>query len=348
MSDKKTKTDIEVGAENKEGNDKAPNDPAPITKAEQRRRNRAFRVSKTIFRAIDILYDQAQNTCPHISVKDAEKIECEKNVVYDEMLPDVCCMDIYRVKSDEPQPAVMLIHGGGFSAGDKKYRRGQSQFLAFNGVTVFCVNYGLAPEHVFPEPLRQLVNAANFIYSESERFGIDGDRIIVAGDSAGGYYASMLATFNCSERFREVFGTDIKFGFLGAVLNCGLYDMKTALETKYIFDVDDGVFLSFTGISKREFEDFRYKNTCMPLEYITSGFPPTFVIYSPRDLFCKGQGEVLVQKLISEGVYCEYYAARHMNSNHCFSLTWHGEDAVAANELLLSYIKRLSDNKIKF
>lgn len=318
-----------------------------LSKSEIRRRTRTVKISKTLFRAIDILFSGSQNACPYVNKENSGTIECTKDVVYGADVPEVCSMDVYRVPSEELQPAVILIHGGGFSAGDKKYRKGEGQFWALNGFTVFCVNYGLAPDFVFPTPIKHLVNAANYIYHHADEFNIDADRIFVAGDSAGGYYSSMLAAFNGNHEYSRLFGAELDFKLFGALLNCGLYDMQVVFDTKYVFDVDDGVFLSFGGISKKDFDFFQYKDSCMPINFITPDFPPTFVVYSPNDMFCKGQGPALIEKLNESGVYCESYAARHKNSNHCFSLNWRGEDATAANELMMSFAKRLAAGKIK-
>lgn len=333
--------DLDVGDADVSEGDK------PLSKLEMRRRNRSVRVSKAIFRTIDILFAAPQNACPYVTKDNMGSIENIKDVVYDNTLPTVCKLDVYRVKSDDPQPAIILIHGGGFAAGQKKYRRGQSQYFALNGFTVFCVDYGLAPDYSFPSPLIHLVNAANYVHANAQLFNIDKDRIFVAGDSAGGYYAAMLAAFNGNDRFKKSFGVGLEFDIFGALLNCGLYDMQTVFNTKYLLDIDESVLLSLTGIVRKEFENFEYRDVCMPLDFITEKFPPSFVIYSDKDLFCKGQGNVLLEKLQGVGVYYESYASRHPTSNHCFSLTWRGEDATAANELMMSFAKRLANDRIK-
>lgn len=317
------------------------------TRSELRKRNRAIRTSKVLFRAIDVLFSPSQNSCPYVTKVNLPTIKRTLDVVYDETDPKICQLDVYRVDSEELQPAVMIIHGGGFSAGDKKYRKGLAEYFALNGFTAFCVNYGLAPDYIFPAPIKHLVSAANFVYDNAARFGADGDRIFVCGDSAGGYYASMLAAFNSDASLGRVFGAELKFDFLGALLNCGLYDLETVFQTKYLLDIDDTVLISFTGIGRKDFGRYKYKDVCMPSKFITDKYPPTFVIYSPRDMFCKGQGVAMIDRLNEAGVYCESYAARHNSSNHCFSLTWRGEDAVAANELMMSFAKRLASRRIK-
>ena len=320
--------------------------PVP-TRSELRKRNRAIRTSKVLFRAIDMLFSPSQNACPYVTKVNSTTIKRILDVVYDESNPKICMLDVYRVDSQEAQPAVIIIHGGGFSAGDKKYRKGLAEYFALNGFTVFCVNYGLAPDYIFPAPIKHLVTASNFVYDNAEKFGADRNRIFVCGDSAGGYYASMLAAFNSNDTFGSVFETELKFDFFGALLNCGLYDLETVFQTKYLLDIDDTVLLSFTGIGRKDFDGYKYKDVCMPSTFITAKYPPSFIIHSPRDMFCKGQGVAMIDRLNEAGVYCESYAARHNASNHCFSLTWRGEDAVAANELMMSFAKRLAGSRIK-
>lgn len=321
--------------------------PAPASKSELRKRARAAKKANRIFKAIDIFFAHSQNACPYINDNNVDAIECMHDVAYDESR-DICVADVYRVKSEQKQPAVMIIHGGGFSAGDKKYRKGQSRYFAINGFTVFCVNYGLAPKSVFPEPILHLVNALNFIYDNAERFNIDEKRIIIAGDSAGAYYASVLATINSNADYAAAYGCKIKFKILGALLNCGLYNMQTVLDSKYMLNIDDGVLVNLAGVTKRELDKFKYKDVCMPINYVTPDFPPSFLIFSPGDSFCRGQSDSFMARLNEMGVYNEHYEARHNTSIHCFSLNWRGEDAFAANELMMSFAKRLPADKIKF
>ncbi|MBD5131613.1 MAG: alpha/beta hydrolase [Clostridiales bacterium] len=315
---------------------------------QKHRRRRAVKKTKALFRAIDILFSMPQNSCPYVKKSNEDKIECQADIVYDGGESDICTFDMYRIPTNEPQPAVIIIHGGGFTAGDKKYRKGRAKFLALNGFTVFCINYGLAPDFTFPSPILHIVDAANYIHAHAEKFNIDASRIILDGDSAGAYYAALVASLNNNEKLKTRISRSLDFKAFGVLLNCGIYDMATVRKVRDPLDIADGVILSLTGAKIDEFNDYEYSDCCMPIDFVNSDFPPTFLIYSSADIFCRGQGDVLKEKLDSCGVYYEYYNARHITSNHCFSLTWSGEDAVAANELMLSFAKRLAGDKIKF
>lgn len=322
-------------------------DQKELSSLEKWKRKRTVRNAKLLFRAIDVLFKKAQNSCPYVDKDNSKSIHCIKDIVYDEAHAEVCKFDFYRKKTGGKLPAVILIHGGGFIAGDKKYRRGRAQYFALNGFAVFCINYGLAPDFTFPEPLIHIVTAANYIYDNAEKYNIDIGKIFVDGDSAGGYYAAMLSAFNCNDKLKEVFGCAPKFRIFGALYNCGVYDMQTVIDTKYPFDIADGVILSLTGVRSSDFESYEHKDYCVPIEFVSADYPPTFLIYSDNDTFCKGQGNKMLAALDSVGVYCEHYVARHSTSNHCFSLTWTGEDASVANELMMSFAKRLAADKIK-
>ena len=291
---------------------------------------------KAVFDAIDVVSDAILNACPYRY--DIDEVEIERDIVYELSNPRECVFDRYYTPRQKNRPAMIIIHGGGFSSGDKKHRRALARFFAHDGYTVFCVNFGLMGACVFPKPLGQLARFVNHIGDNADLYGIDPQKIYLAGDSSGAYYAAMLGAFACGGGLGDIVGESIKYPVSGLILNCGIYDLDTALKNKVGFitgGIMDGFFRS--GENKK----------CMPTDFIDGSFPPTFLVYSERDFFCKGQGEALYDKLTECGVYTEYYKARHIYSNHCFCLFWRGEDAVAANELMRSFMHRLSDGKIK-
>lgn len=320
--------------------------PVQLSRIERTRRKWYIRGARAFFRAIDIVMYEPQNACPYVDRKNAKTIRCEKDIIYDDGLPDICALDFYEIPSESKKPAVLLIHGGGFSAGGKKYRKGLAQYFALNGFAVFCIDYGLAPKYTFPEPIRHIVNAANYVYDNADRFNIYGDKIIVTGDSAGGYFSAMLAVFGCNKTLGEIFGFEPKFRLFGTILNCGLYDLQTVFNTKYILNVDDAVFLSFIGIRESDYGNYKYKNYCMPIEHVTKDFPPTYVISSAADLLCRGQSDVLIEKFKQCGVYYESFESHKFFSNHCFPLLWRSPDAMAANEGMMSFAHRLVNGEI--
>ncbi|WP_336083823.1 alpha/beta hydrolase [Nocardia sp. SSK8] len=96
-------------------------------------------------------------------------------------------------KADRRDAMILYVHGGGFVAGSvAAYRGVASRLSTATRTPVFVSGYRLAPEH--PSPCAQLDVAR--AYRWLLRRGFAPDRIVLAGDSAGGFLAADLALAN--------------------------------------------------------------------------------------------------------------------------------------------------------
>ncbi len=101
---------------------------------------------------------------------------------------------IYNPYGGSGLPAVIFFHGGWFFAGDLETHDRPLRALAnAAGCMVVAVDYRLAPEHPFPAAIDDGISVLKWVAAEGTRFGIDPDRLIIAGDSAGGTIATVLA-----------------------------------------------------------------------------------------------------------------------------------------------------------
>ena len=95
-------------------------------------------------------------------------------------------------------PAVLIIHGGGWAAGDKRARREVNigTTLARNGYVCMSINYLLVtkehPGPTWPQNLHDCKTAVRWLRANAERLQIDPSRIGVIGGSAGGHLAAMV------------------------------------------------------------------------------------------------------------------------------------------------------------
>jgi acetyl esterase/lipase len=99
-------------------------------------------------------------------------------------------------------PAVVWIHGGSFTAGDKARatQKNISTDLAAAGYVVASVNYRLG-NGAWPQNILDCKNAVRFLRAHAGDYGIDPKRIAVAGDSAGGYLALMVGFTEGNKQF---------------------------------------------------------------------------------------------------------------------------------------------------
>ncbi|CAG5102609.1 Oidioi.mRNA.OKI2018_I69.chr1.g382.t1.cds [Oikopleura dioica] len=95
---------------------------------------------------------------------------------------------------EENQPVAIFFHGGGFIVGDvPSVSSFYSSIAVQKGITVASVEYRLAPKHPFPAPSDDCIAATEYIINNSESLKINKDKIVLAGDSAGGELAIVTA-----------------------------------------------------------------------------------------------------------------------------------------------------------
>ena len=100
----------------------------------------------------------------------------------------------YSKGDDKHRPLLLYLHGGGWVIGDLDTHDGICRYMAKKtSANVVAVNYRLAPEHVFPVPYQDCVDALNWLAQNQQALKLDCSKTIIMGDSAGGNMATILA-----------------------------------------------------------------------------------------------------------------------------------------------------------
>ena len=296
-----------------------------------------FNITRMVFTTIDKVFALPQNP-PSVSRK-LYDVRCIADIAYSKQYPDMKLDLYFHPDQKKKYPVIFEIHGGGFSAGDKKYRRCLCKYLAkHTGAMVVNVNYGVGAESACPVPMKQLVDAANWVADNAQKYNLDLSRFVVTGDSAGAYYSCFLAVLQDSPRLQQLFQCNMKAKFTATVLNCGVYDMVRVLNRKSLFI--NGVCKEFTGLGIDEACKSPYLEAFTLTSSVTDSFPPTLLIYSKSDVFCKGQGELLLHTLEEHNVAVEHICAKSVFDNHVYSLMWITSMARQTNESILRYLNR--------
>lgn len=101
---------------------------------------------------------------------------------------------IYRPSHSEPLPVLVYFHGGGWVLGDLDSSDGICARLAKEAYSlVISVDYRLAPEHKYPAPVQDAVDALLWAFVHAQTWGGDSSRISVGGESAGANLAAVAA-----------------------------------------------------------------------------------------------------------------------------------------------------------
>jgi acetyl esterase/lipase len=102
-------------------------------------------------------------------------------------------MDIYRdATATQPQPCVVVIHGGGWDGGDRRQLFEWNDWLAERGYVVAAVSYRLAPRWQWPAQRDDVTQAIAWLKAHAAECGIDASRFVLFGRSAGGQIASAV------------------------------------------------------------------------------------------------------------------------------------------------------------
>ena len=124
------------------------------------------------------------------------------DMVYGEVDGQKLLVDVFSPKADElvdqlMRPAVIFIHGGGWSSGNRGNFRPYAKQLAERGYVTFCISYRLMTKdgkNLWPAQIDDVQRAVRWVRAGAKRFGIDPARVGAAGGSAGGHLSALLGT----------------------------------------------------------------------------------------------------------------------------------------------------------
>ncbi len=125
---------------------------------------------------------------------DEPRFSRTEDVIYGRKHGTALTMDVFRPSRDANGAAVIWVVSGGWTSSHEAVSPAFARPLVERGYTVFAVVHGSKPRYTVPEIVPDIHRAVRFIRHHAGDYAIDPGRIGIAGASAGGHLALMLAT----------------------------------------------------------------------------------------------------------------------------------------------------------
>ena len=119
-----------------------------------------------------------------------------KEIIYNNDKNRALHFDAFFNTKQKQNPAVIMIHGGGWRSGNKNQMHDMARAIASKGYSCFAIEYRLSLEAKYPEGIYDIKNAIKFIKDNAIKFNVDPDKIAVLGCSSGGQMAALIGTTN--------------------------------------------------------------------------------------------------------------------------------------------------------
>jgi len=224
-----------------------------------------------------------------------------KNIEYKNVDSTSLQLDFYKLKDlKEPAPVMIFIHGGSWRTGKRSDYLPYLIDYAKKGFVTATVSYRLVKKATFPAAVQDVNCAVRWIRSHAEDYGIDSERMVLIGGSAGGHLAMMVGYAGDELMFNEdcSVGNSSK---VKAIINLyGPADLTTPYAKSTYQTID------FIG-SPYEDNPELYE-LASPKTFITPDDPPTLIFQGTIDsLVPVSQSDSLAVWLSKAGVPQDYH-----------------------------------------
>jgi acetyl esterase/lipase len=228
-------------------------------------------------------------------------MQLHRNVVYGPLSRHR--LDIWRLSTTPSDaPVIFYVHGGAWTFGDKR-EQGRPMLHEFvrRGWIVVASNYRLAPRFPWPAQIEDATRVLGWIKGNIATYGGDPDRVVIAGGSAGGHLASLVALSADDPTWRPEEMADIEdWTVRGALSFYGVLEM-TGDEAHW-----RGLGRGLRRLLERRVVQVPFQGNeelyrrLSPYERVTAQSPPFFVV--------QGVNDTLVEVSVARGFVARFRA----------------------------------------
>ena len=220
-----------------------------------------------------------------------ENVHYEKKVHYGEGKNEYMNLLCLKEKLSEKKPLFIYIHGGGWISGITDMRNTYIMNWVKKGFFACSLNYTFAPTKVFPAQLKEIYSAIDFIFDNAEKYNYDTDNIVLAGESAGGYFISYLASCLGNPEPLDKLGISFrnrdKFKIKVLVSHCGCFNLEhlnNPEKPQSKFPDMKMMVESFTGMKREALAEYlRTEDGKLLNPRVNKDYPPCFLTWGTMD-----------------------------------------------------------------
>jgi acetyl esterase/lipase len=207
------------------------------------------------------------------------KSTTEQDIVYTKAGATELKLDVSRPSSgDGPFPAVMVIHGGAWRAGNKSDVRPIMPQFVQHGYAAIAPQYRFCPKDTFPAQVHDVKAAVRWVKSNAKKYQIDPERIGAIGFSAGGHLALMLGLTSPSDGLEGETSAGAPDSRVKAVVN---FFGPTDLAAKDIPQISKPLVKDFLGGTAEEKPEAAAKSS--PLTFVSKDDAPVLTFQGTKD-----------------------------------------------------------------
>ncbi len=214
--------------------------------------------------------------------------EEQVDLIYSTAAGEELKLDLGVPDGPGPFPVCILVHGGGFGAGDK---RGMIKPLAAPlqqaGYAWISINYRLAPAHKYPASVEDLETAIRWVKTHAAAYRFDPTRIVLIGSSAGGYLVNKVGTQN-----RKDTRVAAVVNFYGAADQVARFDETGGNPSQS--------FVNYFGVSEDTPATRKFLAEASPVTYVRPGLPPFLLLHGDADKRVPYEQSVVFQARLRE------------------------------------------------
>ncbi|WP_238367722.1 alpha/beta hydrolase [Mesobacterium pallidum] len=188
--------------------------------------------------------------------------------------------DVYLPRdAKRPLPVVVFFHPGAWQRRDRRAVR--TMFVLEHGFALVSIGYRLAQHARFPAQVQDVSDGLRHLIAHAADYGIDPDRMVLAGTSAGAHLASLAVLAKDHAAFRPVEDLSPR----GIVAVYGAYDMVQLLDGADEIEVDHVSADSPLGLMFGEppLNRTDLLREISPASFIQSDAPPFLILHGRED-----------------------------------------------------------------